>query len=197
LLGLRSSISDPFNHRLRKFARTKAKGAQRQHDDDLPSCLRDAAPDAWRRRVIIQRLTGLRGTDAAALELDELVFLLESGPDRIGGLDFQASASVYRPRERTPATLDELLQAAIRLERGDPLSPELALALRHGTSVGGARPKVLLGGADAKMIAKLSTSSDPQTRTGQEASQALQELIHRRIAMAIDIGWLGDAAEFP
>jgi hypothetical protein len=60
-------------------------GVQRHLDDDLPSCLRDAAPDAWGRRVIIQRLTGLRGNDAATVELDELTFLLESGPDELYG----------------------------------------------------------------------------------------------------------------
>ena len=33
-------------------------GEQRQRDDDLPACLRDASPDAWGRRVIVNRLTG-------------------------------------------------------------------------------------------------------------------------------------------
>jgi serine/threonine-protein kinase HipA len=135
-------------------------GVQRQRDDDLPSCLRDAAPDAWGRRVIVHRLTGQRGQAAARVELDELTYLLESGSDRIGALDIQASASEYQAREAAPASLDELADAAERLERGEPLSPELALALQHGTSVGGARPKALLSSESARRIAKFSTSTD-------------------------------------
>jgi serine/threonine-protein kinase HipA len=135
-------------------------GEQRQRDDDLPSCLRDASPDAWGRRVIANRLTGQRGADAARIELDELTYLLESGSDRIGALDFQTSPSVYRPREAEQDSLDDLLNAAERLDRGEPLSPALSLALQHGTSIGGARPKALLTSAAGKFIAKFSTSND-------------------------------------
>ncbi|AUB81602.1 type II toxin-antitoxin system HipA family toxin [Candidatus Thiodictyon syntrophicum] len=135
-------------------------GEQRQRDDDLPSCLRDAAPDAWGRRVIINRLTGRQGQDAALVDLNELTYLLESGSERIGALDFQASSSHYRPRESAEASLDDLLDAALRLEHGEPLSPALALALQHGTSVGGARPKALLTADTRKYIAKFSTSND-------------------------------------
>ena len=136
-------------------------GEQRQPDDDLPSCLRDASPDAWGRRVIVNRLTGQQGAAAAGVELDELTYLLESGSDRIGALDFQASPSVYRPREAEHEDrLDDLLDAAEHLERGEPLSPALALALQHGTSIGGARPKALLTSPAGKFIAKFSTSTD-------------------------------------
>ncbi|WP_020503842.1 type II toxin-antitoxin system HipA family toxin [Lamprocystis purpurea] len=135
-------------------------GGQRRRDDDLHACLRDAAPDAWGRRVIINRLTGRRGQDVALVEFDELTYLLESGSDRIGALDFQASPSDYQPRESTEASLDALLDAALHLERGEPLSPALSLALQHGTSVGGARPKALLTSGTRKYIAKFSTSTD-------------------------------------
>ena len=135
-------------------------GEQRQRDDDLPSCLRDASPDAWGRRVIVNRLTGQRGAEAARVDLDELTYLLESGSDRIGALDFQASSSVYRPREAEQDSLDDLMDAAERLERGEPLSPALTLALQHGTSIGGARPKALLTSPAGKYIAKFSTSTD-------------------------------------
>ncbi len=94
---------------------------QRQRDDDLPSCLRDASPDAWGRRVIVNRLTGQGGDAATRVELDELTYLLESGSDRIGALDFQISPSSYRSREAARDSLDELLDAAGRLERGEPL----------------------------------------------------------------------------
>ena len=32
----------------------------------MPSCIRDASPDAWGRRVIINRMTGLRGATSTA-----------------------------------------------------------------------------------------------------------------------------------
>lgn len=126
----------------------------------LPSCIRDASPDAWGRRVIINRTLGLRGRNADPLELDELTYLLESGSDRIGALDFQASPSKYLPRERQHATLDELMLSAERVEQGVPLTPELDLALQHGTSLGGARPKALIVDGDKKYIAKFSASND-------------------------------------
>lgn len=45
----------------------------------MPSSLRDAAPDAWGRRVILNKKFGVKGNDLDNLELSELTFLLESG----------------------------------------------------------------------------------------------------------------------
>ena len=126
----------------------------------LPSCIRDASPDAWGRRVIINLTLGLKGRNAETIELDELAYLLASGSDRIGALDFQKSATQYVAREHQHATLDELIQSAQRVEQGDPLSPELDLALQHGTSLGGARPKALIVDGHQKYIAKFSASND-------------------------------------
>ena len=56
---------------------------------EIASALRDASPDAWGRRVIISRLTGARGKSADLVDLDDLTFLLHSGFDRIGALDFE------------------------------------------------------------------------------------------------------------
>src|SRR5277367_6808750 len=59
----------------------------------MPSAIRDGAPDAWGRRVILNRIFGVKRPALERLDLDELVFMLESGSDRIGALDFQASAT--------------------------------------------------------------------------------------------------------
>lgn len=126
----------------------------------MPGCLRDAAPDAWGRRVILNRLFGSAGKDADTLALGELTYMLESGSDRIGALDFQTSPIHHRPRTSGSATLEELLQAASRVEAGLPLSPTLEQALQHGTSIGGARPKALLDECGRKWIAKFSSSTD-------------------------------------
>ena len=126
----------------------------------MPSCIRDASPDAWGRRVLINRQLGVKGIDAAEVELDELSYLLESGSDRIGALDFQRSPKHYEPRHAQQTTLGELLTAAEKVERGVPLSLELDQALLHGSSLGGARPKVLLEDGERKFIAKFSASND-------------------------------------
>ena len=127
----------------------------------MPNCIRDAAPDAWGRRFLINRLLGLKGKEANnTTQLDELTYLLESGSDRIGALDFQHSATEYVPRFATNAPLDELLTASDMVEKGIPLTPELEQALHHGTSIGGARPKALIEDDDKKYIAKFSSSTD-------------------------------------
>ncbi|MEP7350111.1 MAG: HipA domain-containing protein [Sphingorhabdus sp.] len=126
----------------------------------LPSSIRDGSPDAWGRRVIINRVTGLKGDKAAQTDLDELTYLLESGSDRIGMLDFQRSPTDYVPRQRRNATLAELMQSAERVEKGVQLTPELDQALQHGSSLGGARPKALIDDGDKKYIAKFSATND-------------------------------------
>ncbi len=129
-------------------------------DLEMPGCIRDAAPDAWGRRVIINKRLGLKGKNVDTADLNELTYLLESGSDRIGALDFQLSASEYIPRSADNATLEELLESAIRVEKGIPLTPELDSALLHGSSVGGARPKALIEDHGKKYIAKFSSGSD-------------------------------------
>jgi len=126
----------------------------------MAGCLRDAAPDAWGRRVILNRTFGRKGKDVDIAAIDELTYLLESGSDRIGALDFQRSPSEYKARAVQTATLEELLSAAEKVEKGVPLTPDLDQALFHGTSLGGARPKAMIQDGDIKMIAKFSSSTD-------------------------------------
>ncbi|MBV5278850.1 MAG: type II toxin-antitoxin system HipA family toxin, partial [Campylobacteraceae bacterium] len=127
---------------------------------DMPNSIRDAAPDAWGRRVIINRKMGLKGIDTDTAVLDEMTYLLESGSDRIGALDFQYSPKEYIQRSTQNACLEELLESAQRVENGTPLSPDLDQALFHGSSIGGARPKALIESGDSKYIAKFSASND-------------------------------------
>lgn len=126
----------------------------------MPGCIRDAAPDAWGRRVIINRMLGRKGAGVDTADLDELTYLLESGSDRIGALDFQNSPTEYVPRTAENVTLEELFESAQRVEKGIPLTPELDEALFHGSSIGGARPKALIQNQNKKYVAKFSSSSD-------------------------------------
>jgi len=125
----------------------------------IAGAIGDAGPDAWGRRVIENHIFGA-GPMATHPELDKLTYLLRSGSDRIGALDFQRSATEYIPRRTGTAPLEQLLQAAEHVEHGDPLAPAVDDALLHGSSIGGARPKALLEDADRKLIAKFASASD-------------------------------------
>ncbi len=126
---------------------------------EVAGCIADAGPDAWGRRVILNRRVGREEIDVSELNL--LSYLLESGSDRIGALDFQASATEYVARSAGSATLSELVESAERVEQGIPLSPALDEALLHGSSIGGARPKALLSEGARRLIAKFSSTTDP------------------------------------
>jgi serine/threonine-protein kinase HipA len=126
----------------------------------VAGCIADAGPDAWGQRVILHKRYGATTADADPGQIGLLTYLLQSGSDRIGALDFQGSPSDYEPRV-TPAPLAELMDAAERLDAGEPFSPALDQPLLHGSSLGGARPKVLIDDGDRKMIAKFSRRSDP------------------------------------
>ena len=127
---------------------------------NIPGCLRDAAPDAWGRRVILNKKFGKKASGVDPAAIDELTYLMESGSDRIGALDFQLSPTLYEPRHASCASLEELAEATELVEKGIPLTEELAQALHHGSSIGGARPKALVQSDSKKFIAKFSTSSD-------------------------------------
>jgi serine/threonine-protein kinase HipA len=121
--------------------------------------IRDAGPDAWGQRVVLHRLLGSARSDIDPAELGLLTYLLESGSDRVGALDFQESNDTYVARDST-ASLEEMMTAAERLEAGEPFAPELDGALLGGSSLGGARPKVPLDDNGRKLIAKLSLVTD-------------------------------------
>jgi len=117
------------------------------------SVIRDAAPDAWGRRVLAYRTEGQA--------LTELDYLIQAGRDRIGALDFRPESTGYRAGDKHPsASIEDLLQAAEKVETGQPLPESLGNALLHGSSVGGARPKSLLNDTDHKWIAKFSSTTD-------------------------------------
>lgn len=127
---------------------------------EVAGCIDDGAPDAWGQRVVMHHLIGAQADSADPAVLGRLTYLLESGSDRIGALDFQASAKSYESRGEDSASLEELLKAAADFDEGKPLTPALDRALLHGSSVGGARPKALLDDEGRKLIAKFSSSTD-------------------------------------
>lgn len=142
----------------------------------LAGCLRDAAPDAWGRRVINMRRAG-----DPEVELTEITYLLESSSDRVGALDFQLSPTVYVPRGE-PADLAQLVDAADLIERGEPIPEALEAAAAHGTSIGGARPKALLRDGEREFVAKFSSTTDDRPVVKAEA---VAMLLARRIGLDV------------
>jgi serine/threonine-protein kinase HipA len=123
-----------------------------RREGQVPGPLADAAPDAWGRRVIEYR--------HAASAFGELDYLAFSRGDSVGALHFQDQPDTFVQAPSKPATLSQLRRAADALEHDRPLSPELAAALEHGTSIGGARPKATLRDGKRALIAKFESSSD-------------------------------------
>lgn len=122
----------------------------------LPNSILDASPDAWGRRVIDRRML----EEGIATGADELDYLIRSGSDRVGALDFQLSATEYVRRGDGAASLDDLASAASIVDEQLPLHADLHQALLQGSSAGGARPKALLVDGRRRLIAKFSSSTD-------------------------------------
>lgn len=150
----------------------------------IAGCIKDAGPDAWGRRVVMHRRLGYAGLNADPDALGPITYLLESGSDRPGALDFQAGADTYVARSGA-APLDDLVRAAELIDAGEPLPPELAVALLHGSSIGGARPKVLVEADGRNLIAKLSSRTDTFPVVAAEAvAMHLAALVGLDVAQA-------------
>lgn len=138
-------------------------GAQNPAGDlKLHGTLRDAMPDSWGRRVIEHS----RGTH---YDLPDSIYMLESGSNRFGALDFQASPKEYGSRGSS-VSFDELHSAALLVASGEKLSRQLENALVNGTAIGGSRPKLTLD----SHIAKLSLASDAPRQVVRREAFALE-----------------------
>ena len=69
-------------------------------------------------------------------------FLLDANATRVGNLDFRTTPNDPESPLDPPHfnRLEEVLEAASKVEAGEELSGHLLHLLRQGTSVGGARP---------------------------------------------------------
>lgn len=118
--------------------------------------LRDAAPDAWGRRVIEARLK------APANSLLEVQYLLHAGGDRVGALDVrEARTSLDSPSACDMHSLQYVLQAAEAVDHGAPVPASLERFLGAGPSAGGARPKATVRDDDGALwLAKFPARGD-------------------------------------
>lgn len=123
----------------------------------LFGALRDAAPDAWGRRVIENQLR------APPNGLPESVYLDHAGPYRSGALDIRQTATSGPADGVLPSLLDleHLRDAAARVDAGEPVPAHLELFFAGGSSMGGARPKAVLTAEGCEWIAKFPARNDP------------------------------------
>ena len=98
--------------------------------------IRDAAPDAWGRRVMeAQRRV-------PANSLSEADYLLGAGSDRVGALDVRdALNSAAQAGAAQVQSLPYLLEAAERVDQGLPIPTTLTDFFGSAPGAGGARPK--------------------------------------------------------
>ena len=138
--------------------------AERNSEERMPAAglamfgaLRDATPDAWGRRVIENRLR------APPNGLPESVYLDHAGPHRAGALDVRKSPTSPPAGGALPSVLDlrHLLDAAARIEEGEPVPAHLEVFFAGGPSVGGARPKAVVTVDGGEWIAKFPARNDP------------------------------------
>lgn len=118
--------------------------------------IRDAAPDAWGRRVIEAKLK------APANSLAESQYLLHAGSDRVGALDVRASIHEGpTPGTSSAHALAHLMEAAERIEEGLPVPAHLDAIFADGTALGGARPKASVRDENGVLwLAKFSSRTD-------------------------------------
>jgi len=131
--------------------------AERQPANDLAEfgAIRDATPDLW-GRMVIERKLGATGP------LPESVYLEHAGSNPVGALEFRARPD-SPPREggaAPAAELDYLVQAAARIEAGEPVPARLAAIFDAGSSLGGARPKAAVLDDGRQWLAKFASRGD-------------------------------------
>lgn len=131
--------------------------------------IRDAAPDAWGRRVIEAKLK------VPANSLPESQYLLHAGSDRVGALDIRshmedaptAGASDWH-------TLTHLMEAAGRIDEGLPVPKHLEAIFQGGSALGGARPKASVRDEQGVLwLAKFASATDAMDVPTIEAATLL------------------------
>ena len=141
---------DPFRLPLAKdvFEFTQLKG--------VPGAVRDAAPDAWGRRVIEHKL------ERGPADLHEIDYLLHGPQDGAGYLSFGLIVEPPAPRRSYNRThqLNDLIVAAQAIDEGKAVALHLLEQLDPGTSMGGARPKATIEDGHNLWLGKFPSRDD-------------------------------------
>lgn len=132
--------------------------------------IRDSMPDAWGRRVIENKMR------VEPNSLRESEYLMQSGTNRFGALDFRPHASSKAETKALPhiADLPYLLEAADKVQNHEPVPLHLRQLFDAGPSMGGARPKAVVAHKGKAWLAKFDAKDDAFDVPGIE--QACLEL---------------------
>ncbi|NMF96168.1 HipA domain-containing protein [Aromatoleum toluolicum] len=135
--------------------------------------IRDAAPDAWGRRVIAAKLK------VPANSLPESQYLLHAGAERVGVLDIRSEIhDVPSSGAGGWHTLVNLVEAAERIDESLPVPAHLEGIFFDGAALGGARPKASIRDEEGVLwLAKFSSRHDAFDVPGVEYA-ALQLARH-------------------
>lgn len=147
---------DPVSLSIRDKSVVHGKALFPPNNLSLFGGIRDAAPDAWGRRVIESRLK------APANSLPESTYLLHAGSQRVGALDIRPSRdSEASPGYGTWDNLEYLAEAAQRIDEGFPVPAKLEEIFVAGSPLGGARPKATVRDGDQVLwLAKFPSRTD-------------------------------------
>lgn len=179
---------DPVSLSLRNPEDVRGKRLLPVNQLPLFGGIRDAAPDFWGRRVIEAKLK------VPANSLPESQYLLHAGSDRVGALDIRLSINDGPSHGPTVShELTHLLEAADRIEEGQPVPAHLEAIFMDGTGLGGARPKASVRDQYGVLwLAKFSSRKDSFDIPGVEC--AALRLAHEAglHVPALDMRTLGD-----
>ncbi len=147
---------DPVSLSLRDRAAIRGKLLFPVNALPLFGGLRDAAPDAWGRRVIEAKRR------VPANSLPESAYLLEAGSERVGALDVrQGLNEAGHAGVAVEHDLPYLLETVERIERGQPVPARLTDLFGSGPGAGGARPKASVRDENGLLwLAKFASHSD-------------------------------------
>ncbi|MBT9493067.1 MAG: HipA domain-containing protein [Paucibacter sp.] len=160
---------DPVGLRIADREAIRAKRLLPPHGLSFFGGIRDAAPDAWGRRVIEAKL------GVPANSLPESQYLLHAGSERVGALDVRGNLQdVPTPGTSNWHGLAHLMEAAERIEEGAPVPAHLEAIFQDGTALGGARPKASVRDeAGVLWLAKFPSRQDRLDIPGLECAALL------------------------
>lgn len=154
-----------------------------QERDTAVGAVDDARPDRWGERVI-------RLLDKPP-RLSLLEYLYFAGDDRFGALGVSTSEARYEPRRLGPLPTLEDADAIHELVRkvlaNEPVAEELKRLISPGVTLGGARPKALLGIDGEQWVIKFADGDAIDTPLVEHASMTLAKKANIRVAETLPI----------
>lgn len=137
--------------------------------DEAAGSVDDARPDRWGEKVI-------RMIDRPQ-RLSIMEFLYYAGDDRFGALGVSSSRTEYRPRQIGPLPglndIDALNEIVRKLLAGESVDEQQKRLIAPGVTMGGARPKALIGIDGAEWVLKFAEADRPDEPLIEHATMTM------------------------